>query len=131
MIFNYTHNIVLPKWISNKAIMVYVAALLLVTGIYFRYSMPWYYMLSGVASVCLFFYLGNKLSRTWGADKVRSEKRFEKKIFWTSFALRFGWVLLIYTIFQNYWGDAFGFENMDAGFYNYIGQETGVVDYKI
>lgn len=120
---NYIHNIFLPKWISNKAIMVYVAALLLVTGIYFRYSIPWYYMLSGATSVFLFFYLGNKLSRTWGIDKVRSGKRFEKKIFWTSFALRLGWMLLIYTIFQNYWGDAFGFENADATFYDSAGQD--------
>ena len=116
-------NTFFPKWISNKAIMVYVAALLLVTGIYFRYSMPWYYMLSGAVSVFCFFFFGNKLSRTWGIDKVRSEKRFEKKIFWTSFALRLGWVLLIYTIFQNYWGNAFGFENMDATFYDSVGRD--------
>lgn len=116
-------NTFFPKWISNKAIMVYVAALLLVTGIYFRYSMPWYYMLSGAVSVFCFFYFGNKLSRTWGIDKVPSEKRFEKKIFWTSFALRLGWVLLIYIIFQNYWGDAFGFENADATFYDSAGQD--------
>ena len=116
-------NTFFPKWISNKAIMVYVAALLLVTGIYFRYSMPWYYMLSGAVSVFCFFYFGNKLSRTWGIDKVRSEKRFEKKIFWTSFSLRLGWVLLIYTIFQNYWGNAFGFENMDATFYDSVGRD--------
>ena len=114
---------IFPKWISNKAIMVYVAALLLVTGIYFRYSMPWYYMLSGAVSVFCFFFFGNKLSRTWGIDKVRSEKRFEKKIFWTSFALRLGWVLLIYTIFQNYWGNAFGFENADATFYDSVGRD--------
>ena len=116
-------NTFFPKWISNKAIMVYVAALLLVTGIYFRYSMPWYYMLSGAVSVFCFFFFGNKLGRTWGIDKVRSEKRFEKKIFWTSFALRLGWMLLIYTIFQNYWGDAFGFENMDATFYDSVGRD--------
>lgn len=116
-------NTFFPKWISNKAIMVYVAALLLVTGIYFRYSMPWYYMLSGAVSVLCFFFFGNKLSRTWGIDKVRSEKRFEKKIFWTSFALRLGWVLLIYIIFQNYWGDAFGFENADATFYDLVGRD--------
>ena len=52
-------NTFFPKWISNKAIMVYVAALLLVTGIYFRYSMPWYYMLSGAVSVFCFFFFGN------------------------------------------------------------------------
>ena len=34
MLFNQSNmNVYFPKWISNKAIMVYVAALLLVTGI--------------------------------------------------------------------------------------------------
>ena len=50
-----------PKWIGNKAIMVYVAALLLVTGIYFRYSIPWYYMRCGIGYSLLFY--GHKLTK--------------------------------------------------------------------
>ena len=67
-------NTFFPKWISNKAIMVYVAALLLVTGIYFRYLMPWYYMLSGAVSVFCFFFFLIILCRTWVIDYVCSVK---------------------------------------------------------
>lgn len=125
MISQQNQNIMFPKWISNKAIIIYGIALVIVTGMYFAHSMPWYFMLSGVVSVLVFFYYGGNLSRQWSADRMRSEKRFEKKIFWTSFVLRVAWMLLIYTIFQNYWGDAFGFENGDATFYNDMGKVFG------
>lgn len=114
-------NILVPKWISNKAIIIYMVALAIVTIMYFDHSMPWYFMLSGVVSVLVFFYYGNQLTRKWSADRVRSERRFEKKIFWISFALRVAWMLLIYTVFQSYWGDAFGFENADATYYHDAG----------
>lgn len=115
-------NNLFPKWISNKAIGVYIAALVIVTILYFSHSMPWYYMLSGVVSVLVFFYYGRQLTRNWNVDKVRSEKRFEKKVFWRSFALRVVWMMLIYAIFQNYWDDAFGFEGGDALFYHQLGE---------
>ena len=123
MISQQNQNIMFPKWISNKAIIIYGIALVIVTGMYFAHSMPWYYMLSGVVSVLVFFYYGKQLTNKWSTDKVRNEKRFEKKVFWTSFVLRVAWMLLIYTIFQNYWGDAFGFENADAKFYDDLSKE--------
>lgn len=119
----YNQNTLFPKWISNRAMIVYIAALAIVTGMYSSHSMPWYYMLSGVVSVLVFFYYGNQLTRRWSADRVRGDRKFEKKIFWTSFVLRAVWMLLIYTIFQNYWGDAFGFEAGDAKFYDDLGKE--------
>lgn len=125
MMYPINQTNLFPKWISNKAIIIYGIALVIVTGMYFAHSMPWYYMLSGVVSVLVFFYYGNQLTRKWSPDRVRSEKRFEKKIFWGAFLLRAGWMLLIYTIFQNYWGDAFGFENGDATFYNDMGKVFG------
>lgn len=118
-------NILLPRWIRNKALIVYIIVLVIVTGMYFSHSMPWYFMLSGVVSVLVFFYYGKQLTNKWSTDKVRNEKRFEKKVFWTSFALRLAWMLFIYAIFQNYWGDAFGFENGDATFYNDMGKMFG------
>ena len=112
-----------PKWISNKAIIIYGMALAIVTVMYFSHPMPWYFMLSGVVSVLVFFFCGGNLSRQWSADKMRSEKRFEKKIFTTAFMLRVAWMFLIYFVFQNSYGDAFGFENADADFYNELGLE--------
>lgn len=112
----------LPKWISNKAISVYIVALAIVTGMYFSHSMPWYFMLSGVGSVLVFFNYGKQLIRQWSVDRVRSEKLFEKNVFRTAFLLRVAWVLLIYFVFQYSYGDAFGFENADAMFYDELGK---------
>lgn len=122
MISQQNQNIMFPKWISNKAIIIYGIALVIVTGMYFAHSMPWYYMLSGVVSVLVFFYYGNQLTRKWSPDRVRSEKRFEKKIFTTAFMLRVAWMFLIYFVFLNSYGDAFGFENADADFYDQLGE---------
>ena len=113
--------IYLPKWLYSYAIWTYVAAIIVVLGMYLRYSIPWYYIVSGFVGVFVFFFYGKVLTKKWGIDRMRSERRFEKKIFWSSFALRLGWMLLIYTIFQNRWGDAFGFENADAMGYHELG----------
>lgn len=115
---------IFPKWITNKAIMIYIAALVVVTGMYFSHSMPWYFLLSGAASVLLFFRYGKKLSYQWSFKKIVAEKRFEKKLFWLAFGLRACWMLLIYMVFQMSYGDAFGFENGDANFYHQMGVFT-------
>jgi len=113
-----------PKWISNKAIITYFIALVLVSILYLQYVIPWYYIFSGIVSVVLFFYYSNTLSKQWSADKILSSRRFEKKIFWLSFLLRVVYVILIYVIFVNSetWGDAFGFEDGDAMYYDESGK---------
>lgn len=113
--------IYLPKWLYSYAIWTYVAAIVVVSGMYLRYSIPWYYIVSGFVGVFVFFFYGKVLTKKWGIDRMRSERRFEKKIFWSSFALRLGWMILIYFIFQNRWGNAFGFENADAMGYHELG----------
>lgn len=116
-------NILLPKWITNKAMMVYMVALVIVTGMYFSRSMPWYFMLSGVVSVYVFFHYSALYSRQWGVGRISSEKVVEKKLFRAAFGLRFAWMLLIYAINQYFYGDAFGFENGDALFYDMFAKE--------
>lgn len=115
---NMTMDSKLPSWLQQRAIVVYVLALVLVTGMYSTYAMPWYYLLSGVISVLIFFGYGLSLSKTFSMTKIRSEKRFEKKIFWLSFLFRTVWVVLIYAIFMTYYGNAIGFENADADYYD-------------
>lgn len=119
---NQQNQNIFPKWIANKAMMIYFVALAFVTGMYFSHSMPWYFMLSGVVSVLVFFYYGNQLMHTWSADKVRGVKQFEKRLFKYAFLLRVSSMLMLYVWFQNSYGDAFGFENGDAGFYDSFGQ---------
>ena len=111
-----------PKWLSQYPIVIYILALAIVSFMYSSYSIPWYYMLSGVISVTVFFLYGSKVSKDLSLDKVRKEKAFEKKIFLIAFVPRVLYMLLIFWVFQSNYGDAFGFENMDAGYYDHLGQ---------
>ena len=103
-----------PSWLNKYAVVVYVMALLIVTGMYSAYSLPWYYLLSGVVSVTLFFGYGMNLAKRYAVNKIKREANFEKRIFGIAFLLRAIWVITIYAIFMTYYGDAFGFENADA-----------------
>ena len=113
---------VFPKWLTQYAIVVYLLALAVVSFIYSNYSLPWYYMLSGVVSVGVFFLYGSRVAQDTFADKMRKEKVFEKRIFLIAFVARLIWMLLIYTIFMQTYGDEFGFDNVDASLYNDMGQ---------
>jgi hypothetical protein len=80
-------------------------------------------MLSGVVSVMVFFLYGSTAIKDTLADKMRKESRFEKRIFLIAFIPRVIWIFLIFTIFMNSYGDAFGFENGDAKFYDDLGRD--------
>ena len=123
------NEILFPKWLSQYSIAVYLLALAVVSLMYSAYSMPWYYMLSGVVSVLAFFLYGSKVVEDTALSKIKKEKRFEKRIFIIAFVPRLITMLLIYWIFMANYGDAFGFENGDATYYNDLGQfVAGMVD---
>lgn len=107
-----------PKWLSQYAIGVYVAALLVVSFMYSNYSMPWYYLLSGITALIIFFLYGSTMEKDTALDKMRNEHRFERRVLLVAFIPRILFTLLIYWIFQTNYGDAFGFENADAKFYD-------------
>lgn len=122
MINNLSPNINLPRWVSNKAIGVYVAALAVVSFLYMQYMLPWYYLLSGIVGVTVFFLAGRKATRSWSFTRI-GPRRFERNVFTFAFFIRLAWMLLIYTVFMNTYGDAFGFENADAVFYDEAGRD--------
>ena len=113
---------VFPKWLAQYSTVVYILALMVVTYMYSAYSLPWFYMLSGVISVLVFFLLGSSLIKNNAIDKVRRENQFEKKLFIIAFIPRLSITLLLYWIFHAYYGDAFGFENVDATYYDDLGK---------
>lgn len=110
-----------PKWLSQYPMMAYVAALMVVTSMYASYSMSWYYMLSGVIAVSVFFLYGKTLVLHTTESVIRKEKKFEKRIFLISLAFRVVWTFLIYWIFMESYGNAFGFENSDSTYYDDLG----------
>lgn len=114
----------MPRWLNDRAIWLYVAALFFITILYSTFSLPWYYMLSGVVSVFVFFVYGRHLSQTLSFRRVSSSRAFEKKIFSIAFCVRLAWMLLIYNIFLESYGNPFGFENADACYYDEKGQNV-------
>lgn len=111
-----------PKWLTQYAVGVYLAALAVVTMMYSSYSLPWYYMLSGIVAVTVFFLYGSTVAKNTAIDRIHKAKNFEKRIFLIAFVPRLLFVLLLYWIFQETYGDAFGFENADATYYDDLGQ---------
>lgn len=111
-----------PRWLTQYAVGVYLAALAIVTMMYSSYSLPWYYMLSGIVAVMVFFLYGSTVVKSTAIDRIHKAKNFEKRIFLVAFVPRLLFVLLLYWIFQETYGDAFGFENADAKYYDDLGQ---------
>lgn len=114
-----------PKWLSQYSIVVYVLALMIVSFMYSAYSMPWYYVLSGVVAILVFFLYGSTAAQNISIERVRKVKTFEKKIFLIAFIPRVAFMLLLYWVFQSNYGDAFGFESADAFSYHELGTTFG------
>ena len=111
-----------PKWLPRYAVGAYILALAVVTMMYASHSLPWYYMLSGVVGVLVFFLYGSKAVKDTAVDRIRNTRNYEKRILLIAFVPRLIWVILIYFIFMQNYGNAFGFENADATFYDDLGK---------
>ena len=113
---------VYPDWLSKYAVTTYLLALIIVNVLYSTYNVPWYYLLSGIVSVFVLFIYGRRLAINTSTLQVRKERTFERRIFVIAFFVRILWTLLIYYLFMRDYGDAFGFENGDAVYYDDLGQ---------
>lgn len=111
-------NAIFPDWLSKYAVITYVLALMLVSYLYSNYMIPWYYMLSGVVAIVVFFIYGSNVAKRTSVVKMHSAKSFERRIFLIAFLPRVLWTVLIYYIFMQRYGDSFGFESGDALFYD-------------
>ena len=113
---------IFPKWLVQNSTVAYVTSLAIVTFMYSAYSMAWYYLLAGIIGIFTFFLYGRTLYDNSSIEKVSKEKRFEKRILLAAFIPRVLFTLLLYWIFQAYYGDAFGFENSDPIYYDELGK---------
>jgi len=100
-----------PKQIANKGILLYILSLTIVSVLYMKYAIPWYFMLMGMVEVSLFFLLAPKFSRS--LLKYTPDK-FEKKIFWTAFVLRTLWVVFSFFFYIQQTGQPFEYNVADA-----------------
>ena len=113
---------VFPRWLSLYPIVTYILALMVVSFMYSDYGLPWYYMLSGVVAILVFFLLGSTFVTRMSIVNSRKEKLFERRVFLLAFVPRVLFVFLLYEIFQVNYGDSFGFETGDALYYDELGQ---------
>ena len=100
-----------PKQISNRAIIVYVAALAAVSLFFISYAMQFGYIALGLLWVIGFFYLVSYCSKVW--LKV-SEKTFVSNLFWIALALRIIWVVASYFFYIRATGIPFEFQARDS-----------------
>lgn len=120
----FNRQTLLPKWMTQHSAVVYIIALLVVSFMYSAYGLPWYYMMSGIVTIVVFFFYGPYLAnKRLSIFNIRRQRSFEKKIFLIAFILRVIWMFLIYYIFMQSYGNAFGFESGDADFYHKIGED--------
>ncbi|HLP04524.1 MAG TPA: glycosyltransferase family 39 protein [Paludibacter sp.] len=104
-----------PKFFTNKAIALYVGALVLVSVVFFKRILPFQWMLFGLVEVIGFFYFSNLFTRKWTRY---TPKAYEKKLFRTSLSIRMVWVVFSYLFYLYMTGTPFEFGSADAFFYN-------------
>ena len=107
-----------PKYIANRAIMVYVAALLAVTVLFMRHAMAWYWFAFGLVSVLGFFYYSNVLTKKWGNY---SPKFFTRKLFITALIIRVIYVIFSYWFYVFMTGIPLEFYAADSELYHRVG----------
>ena len=67
---------IIPKWLVQYPIAVYITALAVVSVMYMSHHLPWYYMLAGVATVLLFFPVEQQIVNATSVYKIGREKVF-------------------------------------------------------
>ena len=117
---------VLPDWFAIYAIATYAVALIGVNLLFMGRGTEWYFWVFGIMWVAGFFVLSVKYSREWSEKNVHKGKNFEKKLFWTGFAIRAIYAVFIYFFYIEMTGKPFEFAVADSLSYVEIAQEWTV-----
>lgn len=100
-----------PKQISNRAIIVYLIALVTVSLLYSSYSMRIEYMIMGLISVVAFFVFTSKWTKSWTCF---SEKVFLSRICFVALSIRIVWVVFSFYYYKSYTGIPFEYDAADS-----------------
>lgn len=82
-----------PKCFSTRAIMGYMVTLAIASLVFYKYALPFQFMLFGFMPVCIFFLYGNRLTMDW---QRFSPRMFTKRVFLTALVIRICYVVFIY-----------------------------------
>lgn len=105
----------LPKQISQRAVLVYLASLAVVSIVYLSYAMQFGYIALGCLWVFSFFFLVSQCSKEW---LTISNKDYVKNIFLIALALRLIWVVSSYYFYISRTGTPFEFQAADSWGYH-------------
>ncbi len=100
-----------PKQIGERAMLVYLISLSLVSLVFVNYIMGLGYIALGFFWVCGFFGMVALCSKSW---RSFSEKRFVETIVTVSLALRIVWVIVSYFFYEAVTGIPFEFSAADS-----------------
>lgn len=107
----------IPSSITNRAVIVYILALVGCNLLFISHPLDITWWVFGIVEVLTFFMLSNTLTKKWSYIR-RSDKWFAKSVFWIAFALRLIYVLITYWFYMAQCGDAFGYEDADPVAYD-------------
>lgn len=106
----------IPRQITTKAIVVYLATLAIISVFYFMYAMSIEYIALGIVSVIGFFILSSRWSISW---KKMSNKEYIKSLFLYALLFRVIWVICAYFYYSSKTGIPFEFGAADSlGYHN-------------
>ena len=100
-----------PRKIADRAIVIYLISLAIVSVVFFRYMMLWGYIVLGITWVTAFFLLTNKWSMEW---RTIPTKTYIKYLFEAAVIIRLAWVLISYFYYTSATGMPFEFDARDA-----------------
>lgn len=106
-----------PKYFTDRAIYLYLIALIVVSFGFISHTMNWYWYVFGLVQVVGFFYFSNLLTKKWAN---RKEKVFTKNLFYVSLTLRVVWVVFSYVFYSMMTGQPFEFSAADSHMYHIV-----------
>lgn len=113
----------IPASITNSAIITYLAALVACNLLFISHPLYAVWWVFGIVEVLIFFYVANYTSKAWSFAKHYNTKWFEHRLIYTAFFIRFIFVCITYLFYKQQCGDAFGYDDADAPFYNQLAHD--------
>lgn len=105
-----------PKYFTNKAMLIYIALLVIINIYFFSQLIPLVWAVFGIVEVMSFFYFSSRLSYAW---HNYSNKVLIRQLFVVSLLIRLIWVLFSYYFYIWMTGQPFEFSAGDAyGYHN-------------
>ena len=105
-----------PKYLTDKAFLLYFGALGLISLAFFSHTMPFHWYLFGIVDVLLFFHFSNTLTKQWF---TLSPQAYTKKLFTWGFVLSLLFMAISYVTFSWLRGEPFEYDPTDGWAYHY------------